>query len=253
MNSIAISLIVVVVVLAGALTGAYVRSRLPKHHVEGDSRDIVKAGIGLLATLAALVLGLIVASAKNSFDTKTEEVQAAAVTLLHLDRSLRRLGREGNEARQEVLQMVTTRVNRIWGGRDAVQTALMSVDNQPNIETLQAKLRAISSKDEAQRSAIANALQAIDELAQVRALAIAHSGSAIIMPLLVLLVFWFTVIMAGLNLFAPSNGTTLAFNVLCALSIASAIFLILKMDRAFGGLIQISDAPLRAALAQLAR
>ena len=68
-----------------------------------------------------------------------------------------------------------------------------------------------------------------------------------------MLVFWFTIITAGLNLFAPRNGTTLAFNVLCALSIASAIFLILEMDQSFGGMIHVSDAPLRAALAQLAR
>ncbi len=85
---------------------------------------------------------------------------------------------------------------------------MRGVDEKPNLETLQAAIRSIAPQDEAQRTAIARALQAIDELAQVRALVIAHTGSAIIMPLLVLLVFWFTVIMAGLNLFAPSNGTT---------------------------------------------
>ncbi len=84
---------------------------MPKHHLEGDTRDIVKAGIGLLATLAALVLGLIVASAKNSFDTKTEEVQTAAVKLLHLDRSLRQLGRDGDNARQEL---------RRWSGCESI-------------------------------------------------------------------------------------------------------------------------------------
>src|SRR6185295_14469015 len=102
-----------------------------------------------------------------------------------------------------------------------------------------------------QRTAIARALQASDELAQVRALVIAHTGSGIIMPLLVVLVFWFTIITAGLNLFAPRNGTTLVFNILCALS--SASFLVLEMDQSFGGMIHVSDAPLRAALAQLAR
>src|SRR4029453_9429310 len=67
LNSIAISLVVAALVMGGSLLGAYVRQHLPKHHLEGDTRDIVKAGIGLLATLSALVLGLIIASAKNSF------------------------------------------------------------------------------------------------------------------------------------------------------------------------------------------
>ena len=233
--------------------GGYVRSRLPKHHLEGDTRDIVKAGIGLLATLAALVLGLIVASAKSSFDTNTEEVQTAAVKLLHLDRNLRQLGSSGDAARQELLQTVKSRVNRVWAMRDSAQAALAMIDSKPTLEDLQATIRAIPTKDQAERNAVEKALQATDELAQVRALVISHTGSAIIAPLLVLLVFWFTVISAGLSLFAPLNRTTLTFSIVCALSIAGAIFLILEMDQAFGGLIHVSDAPLRAALAALAR
>ena len=101
--------------------------------------------------------------------------------------------------------------------------------------------------------AIGKALQAADELEQVRVLVLAHPGSTIINPLLVVLVFWFTVIAMGLGLFAPRNRTTLAFSVVGAVSVASAIFLILEMDQAFGGVIQVSDAPMRAALAALAR
>jgi hypothetical protein len=150
------------------------------------------------------------------------------------------------------MRTLQSRIEQIWGAREGRPAALAKLASQPKIEELQAAIREISPKDEAQTSAIARALQATDDLAEIRALVIADRGSAIITPLLVLLVFWFTVISAGLNLFAPSNGTTLAFNVLCALSIASAIFLILEMDQAFGGIIQVSDAPLRAALARLA-
>jgi hypothetical protein len=251
LNSLAIALTVVAVVMCGALFGGFVRSRLPKHHLEGDTRDIVKAGIGLLATLAALVLGLIVASAKNSFDTKSEEVQSAAVKVLQLDSSLRQLGSAGEPVRRQLAQTLRARIDQVWGAREGGQAALAKLASQPKLEELQAAIREIPPKDEAQKSAIAKALQATDDLGEIRALVVADKGSAIIMPLLVLLVFWFTVISAGLNLFAPSNGTTVAFNLLCALSIASAIFLILEMDQAFGGLVQVSDAPLRAALARI--
>jgi len=253
MSSFVISVAVVVVVMSGALLGGFLRSRLPKHHLDGDTRDIVKAGIGLLATLAALVLGLIIASAKNSFDAKSEEVQSAAVKVVHLDSSLRQLGSGGEQVRQELMRTLKSRIDQIWGPRDRGHVTLAKLASQPKIEELQAAIRGISPKDEAQKSAIAKAMQATDDLAQIRALVLADRGSAIIMPLLVLLVFWFTVISAGLNLFAPRNATTFSFNLLCALSIASAIFLILEMDQAFGGVIQVSDAPLRAALAQLAR
>jgi hypothetical protein len=253
LSSLSIALIVVAVVLGGSSFGSYVRSRLPRHHLEGDTRDIVRAGIGLLATLAALVLGLIIASAKNSFDTKTDEVQTAAMKLLHLDRNLRELGSASTGARQELLEMVNKRLQRVWGSRDTAQAALATLDDKPSLETLQATIRAIPAKDDVQRNAIAKALQATEELAQVRALVIAHTGSAIIMPLLVLLAFWFSVIAAGLSLFAPRNRTKLTFGIVCAVSMGGAIFLILEMDQAFGGLIQISDAPLRAALAALER
>ena len=141
LNSITISLAVVAFVMGGALLGGYVRQRLPKHHLEGDTRDIVKAGIGLLATLSALVLGLIIASAKNSFDTKTEEVQTAAVKLLHLDRSLRQLGTTGDNARQELTQMVRMRVDQVWAQRDPMAIAMRGFDAKPNLETLQAAIR----------------------------------------------------------------------------------------------------------------
>ncbi len=239
--------------LAGSLLGGYARSLLPKHHLEGDTRDIVKAGIGLLATLAALVLGLIIASAKASFDTKTDEVQTAAVKLLHLDRSLRQLGGAGDAARQDLLQLVKARLTRVWGSRDAGEIALAIMDSKPNLETLEAKIHAIPVQDDAGRKAVAKALQAADDLAQVRSLVIAQTGSSIIMPLLVMLVFWFFIITAGLNLFAARNATTWTFNVLCAVSIGGAIFLILEMDQAFGGLIHVSDAPLRAAITALER
>jgi len=253
LRSIAISLIVVAFVMGGALLGGYFRSRVPKHHLEGDTRDIVKTGIGLLATLSALVLGLVIASAKNSFDTKTEEVQAAASKLLHLDRSLRQLGPAGDAVRRDLLQMADIRVNKVWTYHDPAQIAMASFHDKPNLETLQTALRAIQPQDETQRRAVGKALQAADELEQVRVLVVAHPGSAIITPLLVVLVFWFTAIATGLGLFAPRNRTTLAFSVVSAVSIASAIFLILEMDQAFGGVIQVSDAPIRAAIAALSR
>ena len=75
-----------------------------------------------------------------------------------------------------------------------------------------------------------------------------QGGRSIPTPFLVLLVFWLTVIFLSFGLFAPPNATVIATLFLCALSVSGAIFLILELDRPFGGLIQISSAPLRNTL-----
>jgi hypothetical protein len=67
----------------------------------------------------------------------------------------------------------------------------------------------------------------------------------------VVLVFWLAIIFASFGLFAPRNATVIAAFVVCALSVSGAIFLILELDRSFEGMLQVSSAPLRAALAHL--
>ena len=71
------------------------------------------------------------------------------------------------------------------------------------------------------------------------------------MPFLVVLVFWLTILFISFGLFAPPNATVIATLFVCALSVSGAIFLILELDQPFEGLIRISSAPLRNALAHL--
>jgi hypothetical protein len=94
-------------------------------------------------------------------------------------------------------------------------------------------------------------MQISADLGRTRSLLLEQTGGSIPMPFLVVLVFWFTVIFITFGLFAPPNATVIAVLLVCALSVAGAIFLILELDRPFEGLIQISDAPLRSALARL--
>ncbi len=253
MNPLLIAVVVGALVLAGSLFGAFLRKRLPRHHLDEDSKEMIKMGIGFLSTLAALVLGLIISSAKGSFDTKSAEVESAAAQILQLNNNLKQLGDAAEPARALLRHLVNAFVGENWDkdrtvtrGSDANETAL-------GLYHLQKMLRAVPSANAGQHSAWSKALQLIDDLAQLRSVAIAHSGSSITPPLLALLVFWLMIIAVGLNLFAPSNGTIHTVNVLCALSVAGAIFLILEMDQPYDGLIRVSDAPLRAVLLQLER
>ncbi len=251
MSPLAVGAIVTFTVLAGAAFGAWARTRLPPHHLDEDTRDMVKVGIGFLSTLAALVLGLIVASAKTAFDTRSDEVHTAASKVTLVGEELRALGAPGDVARARLRQAVEERVDALWG---AQATSPADLGQWPAaLAGVRASLRALVATDEAQREARAKALQALDDLDRIRSVVAVATGSTVTPPLLVLLVAWMVVIAGAMNVFAPRNGTIAVFNVLCALSAASAIFLILEMDHPFGGVIRVSDAPMRAALAQLAR
>lgn len=250
MSPIAVGALVTVIVLAGAAFGTWARTRLPAHHLDEDTRDSVKVGVGFLSTLAALVLGLIVASAKSSFDARSDEVRSAAAKIALLGGELRQLGAAGDKARSALALGVAERIETLWGPES---TRASAPGQWPLVvERVRATVRAVAPADDAQREARSKALQALDELDQIRSMASVLAGSSVTTPLLVLLVAWMVVISATLNLFAPRNGTVAAFNVVCALSSASAIVLILELDQPFGGFIRVTDAPMRAALARLA-
>jgi Protein of unknown function (DUF4239) len=253
---VAISLVVFVVVLGGAVLGALLRSAVPKHHLSDESKDAIKVGIGLIATLAALVLGLLVASAKSSYDTKSEEIKESAAKIIVLDRSLRQYGPETKPARDALQRALTSRVNLTWVESDSQLESRAPSEGAPEAGTaegLQHMLTALSPANDGQRAIQSRALQLSSDLAQMRWLLFAQKGSSIPTPFLVVLVSWLAVIFGSLGLFAPRNATVYSVIFVCALSVSGAIFLILEMDRPFEGLLKISDVPLRSAIDQLKR
>jgi hypothetical protein len=247
-----ISFIVFACVSGGAGLGMFTRGVLPEHHVNEDSKYIFKAAMGLLATLSALVLGLLIASAKSSYDVKEEEIKQGAVKIILLDRTLRHYGPEADQARAVLRRLAANQTDLTWieSGR---QPDVQSGEGTSGIEEVQEKLRALVPADDSQRWLQARGLQLTTELTQMRWLSIDQHQGSIPTPFLVALVFWLGVIFFGFGLFAPRHGTIYAVIFASALSVSSAIFLILELDRPFEGLLAISEAPLRNAIAELNR
>jgi hypothetical protein len=104
-STVALSVVVFACVFGGALLGFLLRAALPEHHRNADSRDIVKLAMGLVGTMAALVLGLLVASAKSSFDDQSAELTGLSANVVVLDRVLAHYGPETKDAR-ELLGMI---------------------------------------------------------------------------------------------------------------------------------------------------
>jgi len=254
MSSFAIAWIVFGCVFGGTLLGMFLRAVLPEHHLSSETKDIVKLGMGLIATLSALVLGLLIASAKSSFDAQRTGLAQLSGNIIFLDRLLARYGPETKEAREMLRSAVADTLDRTWPEETA-----HSGPTRPRIGTEGAneaffdKIQELSPKNDGQRTLQAQALKTSTDIAQSRWVLFAQKGSSIPVPFLAIMVCWLTLIFASFSLYAPSNATVFTTLLICALAVSSAIFLILELDRPLDGMIQISSAPLRNALAQLGR
>jgi hypothetical protein len=250
-GSIAIGGIVFACTFVGALAGMGLRAVLPEHHVSPESKDVVKLGMGLIATLAALVLGLLIASAKSSFDAQRTGFQQLAANLVLLDRALTRYGPETKDAREALRRLVASTIERLWPEDVSMASGLEASSITASGGKLIDQIRDLTPKNDGQRWAQSQALQLTTELARSRWLMIEQNESAIPTPFLVVVVFWLTILFTSFGLFSPWNSTVVATLLVCALSVAGAVFLIVDLDQHFGGLIQISSTPLRNALSQI--
>lgn len=246
-----VALIVALLMMGGALGAAALRRRVASHHFDEETKDVVKLGLGFLATLSALVMGLIVSSSKDSYDTKTEMIHTAAALIIQLDTNLRLIGPEGEPVRHLLQQSVAASMQQLWGVRRA-EVVMPADANRQQVRQLQKMLASLPVTSEAQREGQASALRVLGELARINAVAFTERGSNVMPVLLVMVTCWMTLTVMGWNLFAPRNYTVSAVNIVCSLSVASAIFLILEMDQPFGGIVEVSDKPMRAALLKLA-
>jgi hypothetical protein len=250
MSSIVISLITFALVFGGALIGIALRSILPPNNLTADSRDVVKLGMGMVATMAALVLGLLIASAKSSFDMQNTELTEMSSKVVLLDRILAHYGPEAKEARDELRSSVVRALNMVSSKDSATSSQFESSGNS---EALYDKIQNLSPKDDVQRSIQAQASSTLLALGQTRWLMAEQRVNSVSSPLLIVLLFWLTIIFTSFGLFAPRNATVVVSLLVSALSVSGAVFLILEMYSPYAGLIHVSSAPLRTALAHLSK
>jgi hypothetical protein len=237
----------------GALVGMTLRKLLPQHHLDADSKDTIKVCIGFIATMTALVLGLVTASAKNSFDGMDAGVKQTAVELLTLDRTLARYGPETAPIRQTLKEVVGSRLQVIWptdrrapADVDPAKSAIGAAG-----ERLEDSIRALQPGNDLQRALQTRSLDLTETLLQTRWLVLGGVEHSIPMPFLAIILFWLTIIFASFGLFAPRNAMVIAVLFVCTLSVSSALFLILEMDAPFKGMLRVSPDLLQYAYAHL--
>ena len=247
MNSYNISLLVFAVVFGGALLGILLKAILPETHLNSESREIVKLSIGLIATMTALVLGLLVSSVKSSFDGKNEEYNRICSNLVILDRTLAQYGPESAPIRMRLKLAVTARSEQLTDRTGDRVTKADAYTNMIALEQLQEGIRALQPANDGQKELKARALSVSTLIIAERWHLLGGVASAVPKPFLFMVVVWLAIIFLSFGLYAPRNTTVLAALVLAAISVAGALFLILEMDRPFDGIIHLSNAPLRNA------
>jgi hypothetical protein len=243
------------IVLAGLFAavsiGMRLRRFLPEHHLSPDSRDTVKLAMGLVATMSALLLGLLVSSAKTSYDTTRMQVIQAAAKFALLDRVLAIYGAPAAEVRGELHAVMEESARRMWPN-----DSNLPVPSLPNIakgNAFYAALLRLEARDDTERTLKAQAVSMTLELGQLRSLREAESTPSISKPMLAVVVLWLLIIFLGFSLIAPPNATARFALIASALCGAGAIFLMLELDRPFDGFLRISSEPMLKVLGEIGK
>ena len=248
MSSVSISLIVFMCILGGAVCGMLLRKVLPPHHIGGESKEAVMLGMGLLGTMTALILGLLVASAKGAYDAQNAELTQLSANIVFLDRELAHYGPETKDVRD----LLRRGVERAIDGLGSIDSEPSHLDpSATHSEALYDAIQQLSPKDDMQHWLKEQALSTVISIGQTRWLMYEQGRTTVSIPLLVTLVFWLTISFTTFGLFTPVNATAITSICLSALSVSIAIVLIVEMYTPYKGLIHISVAPLRAALEHL--
>jgi hypothetical protein len=251
MSSLTLGGIVFLCLFGAALFGMWLKSRVPDHHLAAESKDAIRLATAIVGTLSALALGLLIASAKSTYDDAETEMRTSVGRILLLDRVMAHYGPETAKARGLLRQLVTARLDQGWGYASNDEAAADIAVGNAGIEPVQDILRALSPATDAQRWLQSRALEVSGQIAEAHWMLVDTGSESLPWAFLMVLVFWLALLFATFGLLAPGNATIVATLLVCSLSVAGAVFLIVDMAHPYLGVIYVSDAPLREALDQL--
>jgi hypothetical protein len=251
MNSITTSLLIAACIFAGGMGGLFLHRILPRGHLTRETQDVIRLGVGMLSVLASLVLGLLIATAKTSYDSTDLAIRKYAAEVALLNETLRDYGGAASVPRDLLRDYTEAFLHDGWP-RDGKRPAI--VENETTrvlLEHVREAIRALKPVDKEQSALRDQAVEINMNLLRQRWLLIEQQGPSVQRLVLVVLVSWVMVIFASFGLNAPRNGSVVVAFLICSLAIGGAIFLILEMDRPMDGVMQISSWPVENVLAHM--
>jgi hypothetical protein len=235
----------------GGILGLLAGKLMPEKYHGDSTRAIVQTATSMVSLLAALVLGLLVATAKNKFDTSNKQTEEYAAGLMLLDRELVNFGPGANETKSLLRKYTAAKIAETWRQTGDPKPKLGGPRAWQLLESLQLSIRDLKPEFEAQRSALANASSIAAELNKTTWLERAQEMDHVQHPFILILLAWFAILFFSIGLFAPRNGLVIAALVVGALSISGAVVLIADLDSPFEGILVVSAEPMQEALARI--
>ncbi len=251
MHELLVAMAIFVCLVAASLGSLVLSERLPAHHRQDETYNVVRLAASIFVVMTSLVLGLLVNSSKNMFEAIDRNIHAFSTELILLDRTLRHYGPEASDVRQRLRAYVRQAINGTWGADAspvledrAAETLLDEVGNG---------LAAMRPSDPVRTEMWREAEVNYQNVVRRRWVLIEESEGTIPTPFLVMLVAWLVLVFASFGYRAPRNAVVATTLVVSAFLIAGSIYLILDMNVPFSGPIKISPAPLQRAEEQLRR
>ncbi|RFU47049.1 DUF4239 domain-containing protein [Paraburkholderia sp. DHOC27] len=267
MNEIGSAVLVFVLLLTGTSAGVLVKPLLPEEHTAHETVQLIQLVIGMLVTFTALVMGLMTASAKNNFDTVGNDFRSYSADLIQLNATLREYGTEAAGVRQILRAYTAAAIASTWAQEprppgNYYPTNVPTAGGSEKLEDTQLgdmlndagqKLQQLKAPDAYHQRLLQVGIAQFQRIVEARWKLIEEAHSTISQPFFATLTFWLIIIFLSFGLIAPRNALALVMIMLGALSIASAVYVIVDLDTPFTGPIVISSQPMRDALVHLNR
>jgi hypothetical protein len=246
-NPLIVGLIVFTVVLAGAFAGWTTKQRLPKHHLTDETKNVVSVSMAVVATVSALVLGLLISNANTKFSVLEGEVTTLSAEILRLDQILRRYGPGTNPARETLRQYAEQKTADLFPA-DPANVRLGNPSTYELLQRLEDLLLAMKPATPRDQWWLGQAMSLAAKMGDIRWLLAQQIGQGTPKAFIALLVFWLALLFFSFGLFAPHNLTSAAILTLCALAVAGAVGMFLELEQGFGRVVHISPQPMRQAV-----
>jgi hypothetical protein len=247
MHSWIIGVLTLALTMAGAFMGWRLKKLLPHHHLTEETKKLVSASTAVVATVSALVLGLLISNANASFSRLGGEVTTLSAQILRLDRILLRYGPESQPARHVLREYAEQKAADMFPD-DGSHVRLGNPSTYELLQRLEDSLLALKPATPRDQWWLGQAMTLAGKIGESRWLIAQQVGQGTPKAVVALLVFWLTLLFASFGLFAPHNLTSAVILTLCALAVAGAVAMFLELEQGFGRVIHISPNAMRQAL-----
>src|SRR5262245_53669235 len=249
-NPVFVGLIVFTVVSAGAFAGWKLRKLLPAEHLTEETKNLVSVSTAIVATVSALVLGLLISNANSSFIRLGGEVTALSAQILRLDKILSRYGSDTQPAREMLRQYAKQKTMDMFPDNPA-DVHLGNLSTYELLQRLEDSLLALKPDNPRDQWWMGQAMTLASKIGETRWLIAQQVGQGTPKTFVALLVFWLVLLFASFGLFAPHNATSAVVLTLCALAVAGAVAMFLELESGFGHMVRVSPEPMRQAVSVL--